>query len=301
MKKLTTLLIICVVFCALTACKASFSESKFFPEELLSQCKLSDMPVPPGIDGSVGSFASFGNRIYLNLTKDEYEQYTKELIYYLRAKDDIYYLGYSVGSGLIGEMIPYDEIAPLTDGYDIKGDDHHLFFSTEDKLGNSNQLYSPVEIRIIRESGKLKYKSYEYNTEIILCTGALANAVWNLCGAEHTYDIGTEYKIAGSEETLTQYACVHCGSTQMSDFIGDMKTYCITTEDTDADHVILYRPDTAISGVIMRITARQVVGVNLKFTANGTEIIPRETEDNKLSYEFIMPCEDVVIRIESVK
>jgi hypothetical protein len=45
--------------------------------------------------------------------------------------------------------------------------------------------------------------------------------------------------------------------------------------------------------------AEKIDGTELKFIVNGTEIPPRDSEDREWwIYEFIMPCEDVVIFIE---
>ena len=300
MKKLLTLLLLTALCLSLlTSCESSYTENEFFSEELLSRSKLTDMPVPYGIENSVNRY---GNCIYLNLTDDEYEQYVGDLLAYLKAKEDIYYLGYSVGGRLMAEMVPYDEIAPITDSYDVKDDEHHIHFSTVDALSNSDMLDTPVEIIIIRELGKLKYNNYEYNTKIALCDGFLARAMWNLCGAEHTYDEGIEYIIPESEQTITEYTCVFCGHYEFSSFIGDLKTYNITIEDTDVDHYLVHRSSSCISGLVVEMLAEKIDGAELKFIVNGTEIPPRDSENGEWwIYEFIMPCKDVVIFTELVE
>lgn len=295
-KYVILLLSIVLSLVLLVSCESSYTENRFFSEELLIESKLLDMPVPPGIENSVNKY---GNFIYLNLTDAEYEEYVGDLLAYLKAKEDIYYLGYTVGSGLMAEMFPYDEIAPITDSYNTGEDEHHFHFSTVDGLGNSDMLASPVEIIIIRESGKLKYNNYEYNTTVALCDGFLAAAMWNLCGAEHTYGEGVEYIIPGSGQTVTEYVCVYCGHDEFSRFIGDLKTYSITIEDTDADHYLVHRRDSHISGLVVEMMAEKIDGAELKFIVNGTEIPPRDSEDREWwIYEFIMPCEDVVIFTE---
>lgn len=181
-KKLLALCLMALLclYC-LSSCSISYTKNEFFSEEFLTQSKLLDMPTPPHLDASVyGSNSLFGGSIlYLNLTDEEYERYVEDLLDYLQAKEDIYYLGYSVGGRLWGEMLPYDEIAPITSSYNTKSDEHHIFFATEDGLGNSDFLNSPVEIVIIRGSGKLEFDNYEYNTQIGICDGKLAQARWN--------------------------------------------------------------------------------------------------------------------------
>ena len=244
MKKLLAL-VLTAFLClwCLASCQGSYSANEFFSEDLLSEYKLADMPVPPHMDNSVMRADKF---LYLNLTKSEYEQYVNDLLEYLRTKEDIYYLGYSIGQWLLAEMMPYHEIAPITDSYNTSDDSHDIFFSIENSLGNNDFLGTPIKIRIVRSSGKLNFNDYEYNTLICIYDGYSAAASWNLCGAEHTYDEGVEYKIAGSDGTITEYTCVICGSTKISDFIGDMKFYKITIEDID--NCLIDHPTEGISG-----------------------------------------------------
>ena len=300
MKKFLPLLL-SVVLCllALASCESSYTENAFFSEDLLSESKLTDMPIPAGIENSVNQY---GNTLYLNLTDDEYEQYVSRLLEYLKAKKDIYYLGYSVGSGLWAEMIPYDRVAPITNSYSAKNNKHKIFFSTDDKLSNSDFLSEPVKITIIREEGKLSFNDFEYNTRIYLYNGYAAKSQWDRCGAEHTYDDGIEYKIPGSEQTIIEYTCIFCGYDHFSRFIGDMNTYSITIEDTDADHYLVHRQYSYISGLVVEMMAEKIDGAELKYIVNGTEIIPRDSDDGKWwIYEFIMPCSDVVIYTELVE
>lgn len=254
------------------------------------------MPLPPNVDNSV---IENGNILYLRLDRAEYEQYVSDLVKYLRERNDIYYLGYSVGFHY-NNFFRASVIAPIKDGYDVSLDKHEFIFSTEDRLKGRTEdlLASPVEISVLYEYGQLKYKGFEYNTRICIYSGIRANAEYNVCAAEHTYDEGIEYKIAGSDETITEYTCVHCGSTDLSDFIGDMNIYNITIEDTDADHYIIDRPEEGVSGIIYQIKTRKLIDADLKFTVNGTEIRPREAEYDRWVYEFVMPCEDIVITTE---
>lgn len=253
--------------------------------------------MPANIENSV---IQYGNKLYLKLTDDEYVQYIASVLNYLKTKEDIYYLGYSVGSGLVAEMFPYNEIAPLTENYKETLDNHHFYFSKEDKLDDDNFLSEPVEIYIKRVNAELTYKKFQYNTQIIINEGHLAQAQWNICGAIHTYNEGKEYKVPGSNNTVTEYACIHCGSTEMSDFIGDMKMYNIIIEDTNADQYIIKKSDSVPSGVIVSIVTQKLIDADIRFIVNGTEIKPNETEDDKWSYDFIMPCCDVVITTELI-
>ena len=297
MKKISFVLLFVISLFGLVACNASYDENKFFSEEVLSQAKLNDIPVPANIENSV---IQYGNKLYLKLTDDEYVQYVASVLNYLKEKEDIYYLGYSVGSGLVAEMFPYNEIAPLAENYQATLYNHHFFFSKENGIDDKNFLSAPVEIDIKRVNAELKYKKFQCNTQIIINEGHLAQAQWNICGATHTYDEGKEYKIPGSNNTVTEYTCIHCGSTEMSDFIGDMKMYNIIVEDTNADQYIIKKSDSVPSGVIVSIITQKLIDADIRFIVNGTEIKPNETEDDKWSYDFIMPCCDVVITTELI-
>ena len=298
MKKFLIALALLLCLCTLTSCNDSYKNGEFFSDEFLSQNGLSGIPVPPKIEKSV---IKNENYIYLNLTKAEYEEYISELVSYLKIKEDIYYLGYSVGGYLLAEMFPYDKIAPVTDSYDAARDEHEIFFSLESELGNDDFLNEPIKFFVKRESGKLKYNDFAYNTEICILSGSFVRAEWDLCGAEHTYDEGVEYKIPGSDDTVTEYACINCGSTKFSKFIGDMKTYNVTIPDTDADGWILDRHKQCVSGVVRSTAVEKPIDKAIKITVNGTEILPREAEDGRLRYDFIMPCCDVVIIAEFVE
>ena len=296
MKKLFFILFVTLIF-LLSACNNSYQDNQFFSVDFLNQNKLTNMPEPPGVDNSI---IQYGTSLHLNLSNEEYLKYVEDLLAYFHLKDDIYYLGYSVGSALMAEMFPYNEIAPLTETYKTSLDNHDFFFSKNDELDDKNFLIEPVEIEIRRDFEKLKYNNYEYNTQICISEGSAATAQWNICGAEHIYGEGVEYKIPGSTNTIFEYLCIHCGNSKLLDFIGDMKSYNIIIEDTNADHYIINRRDSAISGVIIGIKTQKLIDADIKFIINGTEIKPHETEDDKWSYDFIMPCCDIVITTEIV-
>lgn len=300
MKKIITCLLAIILFsCCFTSCEPSYEENVFFADEFLIERSLENMPVPPHIDNSV---MESGKILYLRLDESEYEQYVTDLLEYLRGKEDIYYLGYSVDFHY-NNLFRANVIAPIKDNYDTSKNKHDFYFATENQLGgrSGNLLYSPVEICIIYEYGQLSYKGFEYNTKILIYNGVLANAEYDLCAAEHTYDEGVEYQIPASSKTIWEYTCVHCGSTELSEFIGNMKMYKITIEDTDADHHLIHRPTEGVSGVIYRIMSEKLDEGELKVTINGTEIIPIESWDGQyFTYAFVMPCEDIVITTEIV-
>ena len=300
MKKILALcisLFLCI--CCCSSCRPSYSKGEFFSDEFLSTVGLADMPIPPNLDKSM---IQQGKALYLGLTNSEYEEYVTSLLEYLRSKEDIFHLGFSVGRYLDGEIFPYNVIAPLTDDYNCSEINHSLFFSVADGFRGrgGNRLTSPVHISIRYEYGELTYEGYEYNTVIAISDGLSAEAEWNICGAEHTYDDGKEYIIPGSRKTVVEYKCIFCEQKKLSDFIGDSKTYNITIEDTYASRYLRNVPDNSISGVIVSIRANKPSDADLKFIVNGTEIEAYEPYNGILFYEFIMPCSDVVITTEII-
>jgi len=301
MKKILCFAIVIALFSlCFTACRSSYEENVFFSEEMLTENKLENMPVPPHLDDSV---MENGNVLYLRLDKNEYEKYVSELLSYLRDRKDIYYLGYSVDFHY-NNLFRADVIAPIKDDYDVSLKKHDFFFSLEDRLTGRTEdlLASPVNVGIIYEYGQLEYKGFEYNTRIFIYNGIRANADYDTCAAEHTYDDGIEYQIPGRDDTVFEYTCLYCGSTDLSDFIGDMKIYTVTIEDTDADHYIIDRPTEIVSGVLYKMNVHKLDDAYVKIIINGTEIEPYAVsfDGRYLMYGFIMPCSDIVISTELV-
>ncbi len=173
-----------------TACgRQNQIENAFFPEEMLAEYHLTGMPVPPGIDNCVLYTEGV---LYLNMDLNAYRVYMGELLTYLRGKEDIFYLGYQVGSGLDGEILPYREIAPIPDDYKLTAHRHEFIFAREDGLGGRGSLYlqSPVRIDIERGEGKLR-NGYAYNTVISLYDNYRANAQYvtpDHPAHKHTYE-----------------------------------------------------------------------------------------------------------------
>ncbi len=143
------------------------AQNEFFDSEYLSQCLLSDMPAP-NVEGSFRT----ETKLYLNLTEEEFDAYSKQVFDYLLAKEDAYFKGYEVDSGLAGGIFfaPEDRYAPLTEDYDLESDAHRFIFSTTEHLNEGDEYnihyWNPVVIRIVRSSGILEKENFNYNTTI---------------------------------------------------------------------------------------------------------------------------------------
>ena len=184
MKKIITfILIIVMISISLTSCDilaGAFliwagtqqgsdidAQNEFFVPEYLAECKLSDMPVP-NIDGSFRT----ESKLYLNMTDEEFDAYAKQVFEYLWAKEDAYFKGYEVDSGLAGGIffVGEDRYAPLLENYDLDNDAHRFIFSTTELLNEGDEYnihyWNYVVIRIVRSSGTLEKENFTYNTTI---------------------------------------------------------------------------------------------------------------------------------------
>ena len=297
---LSAILLLVIILCGFTACNNT-TKNEFFSEETLAQAHLSDIPIPPGIDNSVLQLEKV---LYLRITIGEYEKYVSDVLTYLREREDIFYLGYSVGEGLKAEMFPYNIIAPIKDDYDIKADEHKFIFSPQSSLSeNDNRsLINPVKITIKREGGIFKkYDNFIYNTAISIRTGSTTAAEWDPCEAEHTYDEGIEYIIPGDTNTITIQTCTLCGSTHYSDFIGDSTFYNVHYDFTTGCPYIINRYERHVSGILFEVQVRKPTDGDILFKVNNIEISPLREENSILIYPFIMPCNDITITVEVIR
>lgn len=143
------------------------AKNEFFAPEYLIECKLEDMPVP-NVDGSFRT----ETKLYLNMSEEEFDAYSKQVFHYLLAKEDAYFKGYEVDSGLAGGILfaPEDRYAPLREDYDLENDAHRFIFSTTELLNEGDEYnihyWNPVVIRIVRSSGTLEKENFDYNTTI---------------------------------------------------------------------------------------------------------------------------------------
>lgn len=143
------------------------AQNEFFAPEYLAECKLSDIPIP-NVDGSFRT----ESKLYLNMTEEEFDAYSKQVFEYLWAKEDAYFKGYEVDSGLAGGIffVGEDRYAPLLENYNLESDSHRFIFSTTELLNEGDEYnmhyWNYVVIRIVRSSGTLEKENFTYNTTI---------------------------------------------------------------------------------------------------------------------------------------
>ncbi len=205
MKKIIALiLIIVMISISLTSCdilagafliwvgtqeSSMDAQNEFFAHEYLIECKLEDMPIP-NVDGSFRT----ESKLYLNMTEEEFDAYSKAVFDYLWAKEDAYFKGCEVDSGFAGGIFfaPEDRYAPLLEDYNLESDAHRFIFSTTEFLNEgdeyNNHYWNEVVIRIVRSSGTLEKENFTYNTTI-----QITNKENNLRSSVYYEDYYTDY------------------------------------------------------------------------------------------------------------
>ena len=140
----------------------------FFEDELIVECRLTDMPIP-NLDGS----ALTNNTLYLNMSDEEFITYSEAVLNYLLEKKDAYFKGYQCSQGFAGGIfyLPEYRYAPLTDKYKVR-DANRFIFSLTELLNEgdeyNNHYWNEVVIDIVRSEGTLDDGEYSYNTAITI-------------------------------------------------------------------------------------------------------------------------------------
>ena len=148
--------------------KTIVARDVFFDDELIAECRLTDMP-RPNLEGS----ALTNNTLYLNMTDEEFVSYSQTVLDYLLAKEDAYFKGYQFEQGFAGGIfyIPEYRYAPLTEEYEIK-DANRFAFSLTELLNEGDEYnyhyWNDVIIDVVRSEGTLDGEEYSYNTAITI-------------------------------------------------------------------------------------------------------------------------------------
>ncbi len=148
--------------------KTIVARDVFFKEELIVECRLTDMPMP-NLEGS----ALTNNTLYLNMTDEEFMTYSEAVLNYLLAKEDAYFKGYQVEQGFAGGIfyLPEYRYAPLTEKYKV-GDANRFIFSLTELLNEGDEYnyhyWNCAIIDIVRSEGTLDDGEYSYNTAITI-------------------------------------------------------------------------------------------------------------------------------------
>lgn len=294
MKKIISLLMIAVSVFLLSSCDGEYEKDIFYSDEMLKEHNLEGMPVP-----NLENSRIYDDEIYLNLTKDEYDAYTKELVDYILGREDIYHAGRYRRTYLMGEIMPYWECVLLDEEAYGMPSLQIAFSSTEELSGDYEFLSDHTTIRISYEERELTNiwgeKTFSYTTYIHIGYDEYPSATINPCAEKHTFgDEITQYPCIGSDRVVTEKTCIYCGGREQSDFVSDHKFYKIRVAE-GKDHIRNVEDET-ISGWITTVTVPIHCDVDVVVEVNGQKIPMTSYDDRYWYYSFVMPCCDVEIK-----
>lgn len=148
--------------------KTIVARDVFFEDELIAECRLTDMPLPK-LEGS----ALTNNTLYLNMTDEEFVSYSQAVLDYLLDKEDAYFKGYQCEQGFAGGIfyLPEYRYAPLTEKYTVD-DSNRFIFSLTETLNEDDEYnyhyWNCVIIDVVRSEGTLDGEEYSYNAAITI-------------------------------------------------------------------------------------------------------------------------------------
>ena len=185
----------------------------FFGEDYLSARGVADFPAPT-LEGSY--FDAEKNILYLNLSREEFDAYTDDIVDYLRQKEEFKTKGFKCGSDLTGVFLLLSRY-PLLASIDVEEipyitENERLFgFSTKElgKLssGGRREVEDPYFVSLVWEpttqgsgaiyTAVMKFPDF-YHTE------------FEICYHSHNFESIT-YPVAGTVHTTTISTCLRCG------------------------------------------------------------------------------------------
>lgn len=301
MKKLLLLTLAGLMALFLCGCEPDYAVDTFYATEMLNDYGLAGLPVP-----KLENSRLRGDSLYLNLTQEEYETYVAGLVAYLRGREDVRHLSYRHSRTLMFGAFPMDICAPLPEDYDYTGDQHEFVFTYTEEL-HDGRLANPIRISVIRNSGTLFRTQFTYNTAIYLQPASSIPAELDYCAGEHTYDAGTVYPVPGLDRQITIYRCVHCGSTTQDTYLNvNYKEYSVTVTE-GRNHIwgnnwseLPWDISGMFAGQEIEITTFIPEEGTMELLVNGESIPALRTEDDKVTFGFIMPEQDVQIQLRIV-
>ena len=303
---------IAILLCAiwlLYSCKSSpdFEYGKlrdtFFSEEWLGDHNATNFPIP-NLEGSY--LDESRGALYLDLSREEYELYVRELIEYLRTKEGLTVTGYMYGTDIMGLfMIPIKEylFAPLDDEHiNYTADSHTLVFSSEsieESYGSEVvNLKAENTVNILWNPTEFENSDAHYTVELQFLDLALVE--YYPCHHGHSLTSLT-YPIPGSEQTLITESCDVCGLERQNFYphVDRKKWYTVNVTE-GAEYVINDMRKGAYSGTIIEINTSVICDADIRITANGTEIPMTHYDSDYWGYYFVMPEDNVEVTIEIV-
>ena len=307
MRKLLLCLALVATMLSLSSCFPStpWDEGKlrdtFFADEVLMEYGVEDLPAPR-LEGAY--LDESGGILYLNLTREKYEEYVRRVVGYLGANEELTVSGYLCEKGIFGLLIipiPEYRFAPLDDErIDYTSGYHHFMFSGEyiEYYGDEVSLEDEHHLTIRWNPTEHGRSGIASTVEVKL--GGLHISTYLPCYHGHDMSHGT-YPVPGTAEEVTVSTCRVCGEEQMDRYIGgdDMTRYKVTLAE-DAEHVNKYLidlPEAAYAGTLREIYVSTSAEGIVQISVNGTEIPCAEVVKECRIYRFIMPTSDIEISV----
>lgn len=295
MKRIIAITLMLMSVFALFSCDREYEENVLFSDETLAAQNLVGLPMPTGKETRLEN----DTRLYLWLSDEEYLSYVEDVLNYLRAREDIYYLGYPYSSGHNIFLFSYDILTPLKNDYTASLSSHCFVFSSDGELGNNETLSneSRITIRRTTKTETLPQTDFEFNTLISIEKSRIASS-YDPCIKECDYDYenGNEYVIPGESFKQVIYICKNCGSKKYAEDYGSAEKRKVTVA-SGKDYILGETRESGYSGLVYEIKTHIQKDFDLKVTVNGTDIPKTHIESDYWGYSFIIPECEVKIEI----
>ena len=166
MKKVFALFLAAVLcLCCLASCGSAHEENKWFAEEKLTQCLVSDLPA------ITKDYVNHNDEdIYVSFTSKEREAYVVEMFEYLKSQNFKYFgtRGEQVGT-LAGTLTTY-YFKPATELSEFYVSGSYIFVYSDGSLDEDGKLIFCIISLYDYETKNLEYgtKDFSYNTLITI-------------------------------------------------------------------------------------------------------------------------------------
>lgn len=314
MKKKVVILLLTVCIVLLTSCFNKtpnyYKYDTFFLEETLTTYHLDNLPV---LNANNSALNNDENILYLNLTKEEFDDYIVEVLNYIIDKENVYYKGIHYENQIyVGPLwLPLNVkvIIPLLDNTDLSKKGECFVFSLKDELNNgwiSNSMSDVFYVELIYEESKLEDIDFSYTCYISI--GSIDYAQYETCAKSHKYSKEyLSYPVPNTNIIIDVYSCEYCGNEHQSDYYGgnDYTSYSkVITKgfeyvESECYQKYLVNP-TCFAGLKEHIKIKKVEDAQYCVTVNGFNIPVLYEEDDYLIYGYIVPMCDVNVEISKI-
>lgn len=275
----------------------------FFPADYLAERGVEDFPVPK-LEGSY--FDAEKNILYLNLSRQDFDAYVDDVVDYLRQKEAFPVKGFQCDSDIGGVFLLLYRY-PLLASIEVENISYPL--ENTRIFGFSTKGFGDMyDGRLDVEGAKFVSLTWEPTTKD---SGAAYTAVMEfphhyqskflVCYHGHEFEEVT-YPVPGTVFTTTIRTCTRCGEKESEGYGygNELTEFSWTVVEgtaylTSSVHALRYR------GSLVQIPVKISDGVNLKMTANGTDIPLFEKDGEEAFFAFIMPYGNVEIVIEAIE